>query len=37
VTAVGFQSKEEALHVLHDLKQQGVLPAFASTAGSRIQ
>jgi len=32
VTAVGFQSKEEALHVLHDLKQQGVLPAFAEAS-----
>ena len=33
VTATGFQSKEEALHVLHELKQQGVLPAFAASAG----
>jgi hypothetical protein len=33
VTAVGFQSKEEALHVLRDLKQQGVLPAFAASSG----
>ena len=33
VKAVGFQSKEEALHVLHDLKRQGVLPAFAASAG----
>jgi general secretion pathway protein A len=33
VTAVGFQSKAEALKVLHDLKQQGVLPAFAASAG----
>ena len=33
VTAAGFRSKEEALHVLHDLKQQGVLPALAPSAG----
>jgi general secretion pathway protein A len=33
VTAVGFQSKEEALHILQNLKQQGVLPAFAISAG----
>jgi general secretion pathway protein A len=33
VTAVGFQSKDEALHVLQVLKQQGVLPAFAASDG----
>jgi hypothetical protein len=33
VTAIGFKSKKEALHVLHDLKLQGLLPAFAASAG----
>jgi len=33
VTAAGFQSKEEALHVLRELKRQGLLPAFAAPAG----
>jgi len=33
VTAIGFKSKKEALHVLHGLKQHGLLPAFAASAG----
>jgi hypothetical protein len=33
VTVMGFKSKQEALHVLHDLKQQGLLPAFAASVG----
>jgi general secretion pathway protein A len=31
LTARGFQSREDALQVLRSLKQQGVLPAFASS------
>ncbi len=33
LTAGGFQSKEEALHALRGLKQQGVLPAFPASSG----
>jgi LysM repeat protein len=33
LTAMGFSSREEALLVLRSLKKQGVLPAFAASAG----
>jgi hypothetical protein len=33
MTAVGFPSREEALQTFRSLKQQGVLPAFAASAG----
>ena len=33
LTAGGFQSKEEALQALRDLKKQGVLPAFPASSG----
>ncbi len=33
VSVGGFQSKEEALHIIQDLKQRGALPAFATSAG----
>jgi hypothetical protein len=33
VTVGGFSSREDALQALRSLKQQGVLPAFAASAG----